>query len=288
MTATALSPSAAAAPLAGIREPAGLAQRFGQALRDVQTMTVRYVLRAARQPDLIIGSVLMPVIFVVLFGYVFGSAIHVPGGHYRTYLMSGLFAQTTLFSSSSVAVAVATDMSEGVIDRFRTMPIARSAVLLGRTIAAVITGLPSLAVMITCAVLVGWRPQAGLTSAVAGFALLALFGFAMSWVGALLGMIARSPQSADALSMLPAFLLGFVSNVFVPTAGLPAWLRVFAEWNPLSAVVAAARQMFGTPQAATAGIWPLQHPVPTTIGMGLVLLAVLIPVTVRRYGRPAN
>ncbi|HEY7143759.1 MAG TPA: ABC transporter permease [Streptosporangiaceae bacterium] len=268
-----------------VREPSGVVQRLLRALGDIWTTTLRYVLRARSQPDVIIGSVLMPVIFVVLFGYVFGSAIHVPGGHYRTYLMSGLFAQTTLFSSSSVAVAVATDMTEGVIDRFRTLPIARSAVLLGRTISTVIIGLPSLAVMITCALIVGWRPEAGLASAVAGFAMLALFGFAMSWVGALIGMLARSAQAADALSMLPAFVLGFVSNVFVPTAGLPAWLRVVAEWNPLSAVVAAARQMFGTPQGGTAGVWTLQHPVPTTLGMGLVLLAVLIPVTVRRYTR---
>jgi ABC-2 type transport system permease protein len=268
-----------------VREPSGVLRRLSQAVGDVRTTTLRYVLRARSQPDVIIGSVLMPVIFVVLFGYVFGSAIHVAGGHYRTYLMSGLFAQTALFSSSSVAVAVATDMSEGVIDRFRTLPIARSAVLLGRTISTVIIGLPSLAVMITCALIVGWRPDAGLASAVAGFALLSLFGFAMSWVGALVGMVARSPQAADALSMLPAFVLGFVSNVFVPTAGLPAWLRVVAEWNPLSAVVAAARQMFGSPQGGAAGIWTLQHPVVTTLGMGLVLLAVLVPVTVRRYTR---
>ena len=268
-----------------VREPSGARQRLSQAIGDMRTTTLRYVLRARSQPDVIIGSVLMPVIFVVLFGYVFGSAIHVPGGHYRTYLMSGLFAQTALFSSSSVAVAVATDMSEGVIDRFRTLPIARSAVLLGRTISTVIIGLPSLAVMITCALIVGWRPDAGLASAVAGFALLSLFGFAMSWVGALIGMVARSPQAADALSMLPAFVLGFVSNVFVPTAGLPTWLRVVAEWNPLSAVVAAARRMFGSPQGGTAGVWTLQHPVVTTLGMGLVLLAVLVPVTVRRYTR---
>ena len=268
-----------------VREPSGVLRRLSQAVGDVRTTTLRYVLRARSQPDVIIGSVLMPVIFVVLFGYVFGSAIHVAGGHYRTYLMSGLFAQTALFSSSSVAVAVATDMSEGVIDRFRTLPIARSALLLGRTISTVIIGLPSLAVMITCALIVGWRPDAGLASAVAGFALLSLFGFAMSWVGALVGMVARSPQAADALSMLPAFVLGFVSNVFVPTAGLPAWLRVVAEWNPLSAVVAAARQMFGSPQGGAAGIWTLQHPVVTTLGMGLVLLAVLVPVTVRRYTR---
>lgn len=266
-------------------EPTGVLPRLAQAIADIRTTTLRYVLRARSQPDVIIGSVLMPVVFVVLFGYVFGSAIHVPGGHYRTYLMSGLFAQTALFSSSSVAVAVATDMSEGVIDRFRTLPIARCAVLLGRTISTVIVGLPSLAVMITCALVVGWRPGAGLGHAVAGFALLSLFGFAMSWVGALIGMLARSPQAADGLSMLPAFVLGFVSNVFVPTAGLPTWLRVVAEWNPLSAVVAAARQLFGTPQGGTAGVWTLQHPVVTTLAMGMVLLAVLVPVTVRRYVR---
>src|SRR5215469_4862548 len=145
-----------------VREPTGALQRLAQGLGDISTTTLRYVLRARSQPDVIIGSVLMPVIFVVLFGYVFGSAIHLPGGHYRTYLMSGLFAQTTLFSSSSVAVAVATDMSEGVIDRFRALPIARSAVLLGRTLSTVIIGLPSLAVMITCALIVGWRPESGL------------------------------------------------------------------------------------------------------------------------------
>lgn len=268
-----------------VREPSGALQRLAQAFGDIRTTTLRYVLRARSQPDVIIGSLLMPVIFVVLFGYVFGSAIHVPGGHYRTYLMSGLFAQSTLFSSSSVAVAVATDMSEGVIDRFRTLPIARSAVLLGRTISTIIIGLPSLAVMIISALIVGWRPESGLGNAVTGFALLSLFGFAMSWIGALTGMLARSPQAADALSMLPAFVLSFVSNVFVPTAGLPTWLRVIAEWNPVSAVVAAARQLFGTPQGGGSGVWTLQHPIVTTLAMSLVLLVVLIPVSVRLYTR---
>jgi ABC-2 type transport system permease protein len=269
--------------------PDGAAARLREGLRDVRTVTLRYVLRARSQSDVIIGSLLMPVIFIVLFGYVFGSAIHVPGGHYRSYLMSGLFAQMTIFGSSTVAVAVATDMSEGVIDRFRTLPIIRSSVLLGRTISTTIIGIPGLVVMISCGLLVGWRPEAGLGHAVAGFALLSLFGFAMSWIGALIGMVARSPQAADGLSMLPAFLLGFVSNVFVPTAGMPTWLRVFAEWNPVSAVVAAARQLFGNAQASqVSGVWPLEHAVPVTIGMSVLLLAVLIPVTVRLYARRAR
>jgi ABC-2 type transport system permease protein len=272
-----------------IAVPDGTTARLLEGLRDIRTVTMRYVLRAKSQSDVIIGSLLMPVIFIVLFGYVFGSAIHVPGGHYRSYLMSGLFAQMTIFGSSSVAVAVATDMSEGVIDRFRTLPIVRSSVLLGRTISTIIIGLPSLALMIGCGLLVGWRAEAGLGHAVAGFALLSLFGFAMSWIGALIGMVARSPQAADGLSMLPAFLLGFVSNVFVPTAGMPTWLRLFAEWNPVSAVVAAARQLFGNSRASqVSGVWPLEHAVPVTIGMSVLLLAVLIPVSVRLYARRAR
>ncbi|MEP7024009.1 MAG: ABC transporter permease [Actinomycetota bacterium] len=169
------------------------------------------------------------------------------------------------------------------------LPIIRSSVLLGRTISTSVIGIPSLIVMIACGLLVGWRPDAGIAHAVAGFAMLSLFGFAMSWIGVLIGMVARSPQSADGLSMLPAFLLGFVSNVFVPLSGLPSWLRVFAEWNPVSAVVAAARQMFGTSQASQASsVWPLAHPVLMTLGMSVILLAVLLPLSVRRYTRSAR
>jgi ABC-2 type transport system permease protein len=280
--APAITPAAASLVI----EPRNPADRFRFGLRDFYTMTRRYVLRARRQSDVIFGSLLSPIIFVVLFGYVFGSAITVPGGHYRAYLLSGLFAQTTLFASSTVAVAVATDMSEGVIDRMRTMPVARSAVLMGRAVSNSIIGLPALTVMISCALIVGWRAQAGLGRAVLGFLLLEVFGFAMAWVGIWLGMVARSPQSADVLSMLPSFLLGFISNVFVPTEGMPAWLRVVAQWNPLSAVVAAARQLFGTTQGGPVPqVWSLQHPVPTTLIMTALLLAVFVPLSVRLYTR---
>jgi ABC-2 type transport system permease protein len=265
-------------------EPTSGRERARFALWDIWTTTRRYVLRARRQGDVVFGSVLVPVIFVVLFGYVFGSAITVPGGHYRTYLMSGLFAQGTIFSSSSVAVAVATDMSEGVIDRMRALPIARSAVLLGRTISNLIVGAPAFVVMVGCGLIVGWRPEAGILRAIAAFAMLELFGFAMSWVGAAIGLAARSPQSADVLSMVPSFLLGFISNVFVPTTHMPAWLKIIAEWNPLSAVVAAARQLFGTGEGGAAPhVFPLEHPVPTTIAMAIVVLGVFVPLSVRLY-----
>jgi ABC-2 type transport system permease protein len=270
-------------------EPFTPATRLRFALTDAVTATRRFLLRSLHQPDIVIGGLLMPIIFVLLFGYVFGSSIHVPGGNYRSYLMSGLFAQSTLFSSAAVATAVATDMSEGVIDRFKVLPIARSSVLIGRTVSTQIVGLPSLAVMIICALAVGWRAENGLPDAVAGFALLALFGFAMGWVGSVIGLYAKSPQSADVFSMVPSFLLGFVSNVFVNTANMPAWLRAFANWNPMSAVVAAARSLFGTSQGvAEPSVWSLQHPVLTTLGMSVILLGVMVPLAVRRYSRMAR
>jgi ABC-2 type transport system permease protein len=265
-------------------EPRTRIERWRFAVGDALTAVHRSMLRARRQPDVLIGSILMPIIFVVLFGYVFGSSISVEVGHYRSYLMSGLFAQSTLFASSAVAVAVATDMTEGVIDRFRTMPISRSSILIGRTASGVIVGLPSLAVMICCGLAVGWRPEAGIGRAVLAFALLQLFGFAMAWIGVLIGLYARSPQAADGISMLPAFLLGFTSNVFVDPAHMPSWLRPFAQWNPMSAVVAAARTLFGTTQGAPVhGVWSLEHPVMTTLAMSVVMLAVAVPLGVRRY-----
>lgn len=267
-------------------EPATRIERLRFATVDVVTSIRRYLLRARRQPDVLLGSILMPVIFVVLFGYVFGSSIAVDGGNYRSYLMSGLFAQSSLFASSVVAVAVATDMSEGVIDRFKTMPISRSSLLLGRTSSGILVGLPSLAVMIGCALAVGWRPGAGVGDSALGFLLLQLFAFSMAWIGVLIGLYAKGPQAADGISMLPAFVLGFLSNVFVDPARMPDWLRPFAQWNPMSAVVASSRTLFGTTQGAPVhGVWPLEHPIVTTIAMSVLILAICVPLGVRRYNR---
>jgi ABC-2 type transport system permease protein len=199
---------------------------------DAYNATRRYLIRGKRQPDIIFGSVLFPVVFVVLFGYVFGSSITVPGGNYHSYLMSGLFAQSTLFASANVAVAVATDMNEGVIDRFKTLPIARSSILIGRGVSTMILGLPALAVMIVCALLVGWRPENGIFDAFLGFLLIELFAFALCWLGILVGLIAKSSQSADVLINIPVFLLGFISNVFVDTSKMPVWLRRLRQLEP--------------------------------------------------------
>lgn len=251
---------------------------------DAYNLTRRYVLRARHQPDVVIGTLLLPIIFVVLFGYVFGSSISVGGGHYRAYLMSGLFAQTQMYAAGSVAVAVSTDMTEGVIDRFKTMPILRSAVLIGRTASALVVGLPAFVMMIGCAYVVGWRPEAGLVDAVAGFALLMLFGQACAWLGAYIGVAARSTQAAETLAMLPTFVLGFVSNVFVDTSRLPSWLRFVANWNPLSAVVAASRRLFGNETGPPPdGVWTLQHPILASVVLSVAMLCVFVPLALRRY-----
>jgi ABC-2 type transport system permease protein len=259
-------------------------QSISFGFQDAYNLTRRYVLRARHQPDVVIGTLVFPVVFVVLFGYIFGSSITVLGGHYRSYLMSGLFAQAQLYSSSSVAVAVSTDMSEGVIDRFKAMPILRAAVLIGRTLSALIVGLPAFVLMVCCALVVGWRPDAGFGGAVGAFALLLLFGQACAWMGAFIGVLARSTQAAEGMALLPSFLLGFVSNVFVDPRNLPGPLRVVADWNPLSAVVTAVRQLFGNQVGPPPrGVWPLEHPVVASLLLTGLMFAIFVPLSLRQY-----
>ncbi|MGD1034628.1 MAG: ABC transporter permease [Candidatus Dormibacteria bacterium] len=254
-------------------------------LLDAYTATRRFLIRGMRQPDVIFGSVLIPVIFVVLFGYVFGSSIRLPGGgNYRSYLMPGLFAMSVLFNSNNVAVAVATDMSEGVVDRFRTLPIARSAIVIGRSLSSLILGIPVLVVMIVCGLAVGWRPEDGLGNAVLALLLFELFGYAIGWLGVLVGLLAGGAQAADVIISIPTFLLGFISSVFVDPALMPPWLRVIAYWNPVSAVVTAGRQLFGnTIGPPPSGVWSLDHPIATTIALAAIIMIVVIPICVRRY-----
>ena len=259
-------------------------RRLQQGVLDAYTATRRFLIRGKRQPDVIFGSLLTPVIFVVLFGYVFGSSIRIPGGNYRSYLMPGLFAMSILFSSNNVAVAVATDMSEGVVDRFRTLPIARSAIVIGRSLSSFVLGIPVLAVMILCGLAVGWRPEDGLGNAILALLLFELFGFAIGWLGVLVGLVAGGAQAADVIISIPTFLLGFISSVFVDPALMPAWLRVIAYWNPVSAVVTAGRQLFGnTIGPAPAGVWSLDHPIATTLGLALIIIVVVAPICVRLY-----
>jgi ABC transporter DrrB family efflux protein len=252
---------------------------------DGLTVTRRNLAHIRRVPEKLLDVTLSPIIFVLLFALVFGSAIQVPGGgSYGEFLLPGIFAQSVAFLSMTTAVGVTHDMQKGIIDRFRSLPMARSAVLVGRTVADLIQMILGLAVTAACGLIVGWRANEGLLSTLAGFGILLLFGFTMTWLGALIGLVVRTPETANTLGFTILFPVTFIANTFVPTDGMPTLLRVMAEWNPLSATVAACRQLFGNPGAVYTGdAWPLQNPIAASIVYCLIALAIFIPLAVYRY-----
>jgi ABC-2 type transport system permease protein len=235
-------------------------------------------------PEKLIDVTLQPLIFVLLFAYVFGGAIDVPGGSYREYLMGGIIVQTLAFAIMGTAVGLADDMGKGVVDRFRSLPMARSAVLAGRALADMLSNLLALAVLVVAGLIVGWGVHAGVGSAIAGFALVLLFAYAITWAGILLGLLVRTPDAAQGFVFVVVFPLTFLANTFVATGDLPDGIRQVAEWNPISAVVAAVRDLFGNPTGLPADpAWPLQHAIPVAIGWCVAILAVCVPLAVRRY-----
>jgi ABC-2 type transport system permease protein len=245
----------------------------------------RLLLKLRHDPAAIVLTLGAPVVLVVIFGYIFGSAIAVPGGgNYRAYLVSGLFATIAANVVPSM-VAVARDSTRGVVDRFRSLPITRSAVPFGQGAATAVYGLASFVLMALCGLAVGWRIERGAADAVAALALLVAFQFAATWVGIYLGLVIGKEETAAQASIL-VFPITGVSNVFVPTAGMPAWLRAIADWNPVSALAAASRQLFGNPEAP-GGAWPLEHPVTASLAWTALLLAVFVPLATARYARPA-
>jgi ABC transporter DrrB family efflux protein len=184
---------------------------------------------------------------------------------------------------------VATDMSKGLMDRFRSLPMARSAVLVGQTTAEVVENVLGLTVMALCGLLIGWQTHNGVLDTLAGFGLLLLFGFAMSWLGAFVGLLVRTPETANSLGMVVIFPLTFVSTAFVPTEGMPSWLRPVAEWNPLSVTTNACRELFGNPVAsAPDAAWPLRHAVETSLIGSVVLLAIFMPLAIWRFRSAAS
>ena len=254
-------------------------------VQDSWTVARRHLLHIRYMPEKLADVTIQPLIFVFMFAYIFGSAIVVPGGHYRDFLMPGIFTQSMAFASMSIMVGIVNDMSKGVMDRFRSLPMSRAAVLIGHTGANLIESVLGLIVMTGSGLVVGWRADLGLWPTLAGFGVLLLFGFAMTWIGAFVGLFLRSVEAAQGFGMVVMFPLTFVANTFVPTQGMPAWLRVIANWNPTSAVVAACRQLFGnsisTPQAST--VWPLAHPVIAALIWCGVLIAVFLPLAVWRF-----
>jgi ABC-2 type transport system permease protein len=263
---------------------------LGTAVADGLTITRRNLIKVKRVPDLIVFATLSPIMFVLLFRYVFGSAIPIPGIDYAEFLLPGILAQTIVFGSTITGASLADDLQKGLIDRFRSLPMSRSAVLVGRTAADLGLNSISIVVMVITGLLVGWRVHSSPGEVVGGFLLLLLFAYAMSWVMATVGLLVRTPEVVQNASFIVIFPLTFIANTFVPTNNFPAFLKVIADWNPVSAVVQAARQLFGNtaPILETSHAWSLQHPVVYTLIWAVVLLVVFIPLSVRIYQRTAS
>ncbi|MCK2217514.1 ABC transporter permease [Actinomadura sp. ATCC 31491] len=260
-------------------------QTLHRTIADSLTIAGRSYSRLRAQPGELAAFLVLPVLMTVLFGYVLGSAITLPGGgDYRSYLMPGIFTQVMTMTAAAAATAVGADMERGVMDRLRVQPVAPGAVLIGRSVADLSTHLLSLASMVAAAVLLaGWRPHGPVAATAGAFGLLALFGFAMIWVGTWIGLLVRSAAQADAATFGWLFPMTFLANTFVPTRGLPGWLRPVAEWNPMSAVTAATRLLFGNPAGSPAAAWPLRHPVAASLLWSAALIAVFVPLSVRRH-----
>ena len=255
-----------------------------QAVGDGLVIAWRNLKRIPRIPELAIFAILQSIMFVLLFAYVFGGAIPLPGGgSYYEYLMPGIFAQTIIFATATTAIGMTDDINKGILDRFRSLPMARSAVLSGRTVSDVIYNAGILVVLMVSGLVVGWRVHADVLHFLAGVGLLLLFAFAMAWIGVWLGLMIRSVEVAQQLSFLVLFPVTFLSNIFVPTQTLPWFLRPVAEWNPASALTAACRQLWGNPNPFASGGLPGQHPVELTVIWAVVLLAIFAPLGVWRY-----
>jgi len=253
---------------------------------DGWTVTKRNLIKIKRSPDMLVFAVLQPIMFVLLFSQVYGGAIQVQGTDYTQFLMAGIFAQTVVFGATFSGSAMAQDLKEGLIDRFRTLPMSASAVLVGRTNSDLVLNGISMAIMMLTGLAVGWRVNSSPLEFLAGIGLLLLFSYAFSWVMALLGMSVKTPEVINNASFMILFPLTFVSNAFVPSDTLPLVLRVFAEWNPVSSLVQAARQLFGNVGSAPVpDIWTMQHPVVTVLIGIAVMLVVFVPWAVNKYTR---
>ena len=261
-----------------------------RAVSDALVITKRQLLQLTRVPEVLIFNTIQPVMFVLLFRYVFGGlGADIPGG-YVQLLMPGIFVQTVTFTLAATAQGLAQDMEKGLIDRFRSLPIARSAVVMGRTLGDGLLNIVVLIVMGIAGYVVGWRPTSGAFKIFLGFLLLLFFGYALSWAGVFAGLISKDARVVANVSFLFTFPLTFLSNAFASTTSMPHALQYFAEWNPVSTMVAAVRQLYGFKNTfgATANSFPSQHPLTMSLVYMVVLMFIFSPLSVRRYNSAGN
>jgi ABC transporter DrrB family efflux protein len=260
------------------------------AIADGITITKRNALKIRRAPDLLGGVVLLPIVFVLLFAYVFGSMIDLPGMSYTEYLLPGIFVLTITTSAQITGYTLTQDLQKGIFDRFRTLPMSPSAVLTGQTLSDLIMNVTSIVTMALVGLLVGWRIHTSPLEAALGFLVLLLFAYAFSWVTATVALALRTPEVFNNVATLVSLPLVFLSNAFVDSARLPGPLKAIAEWSPVSTLIQAARELFGntSPAMPVPSAWPLQHAVPAALLWSLVLLVVFVPLATRLYKRAVS
>jgi ABC transporter DrrB family efflux protein len=260
------------------------------ALGDGAVVAKRNVIKIKRVPEILVFVLLSPIMFVLLFAFVFGGAIDVAGGSYREFLIAGILAQTVVFGATFTGAGLADDMQKGIIDRFRSLPMARSAVLVGRTTSDIIYNALSITIMALTGLLVGWGIRTSFLEGLAGFGLLLLFAYSISWIMAYIGLLVPSVEVINNASFMVIFPLTFVANTFVPIETMPEALQTFAEWNPVSAVTQAARELFGNipPGTPEPTVWPLQNPILYTLIWVVIFIAIFAPLSIRQYKRAAR
>ena len=265
--------------------PTGIAATFSDAF----VVAKRNLIKIKRVPDLLVFTTMSPIMFILLFAYVFGGAIDQEGGGdaYREFLIAGIFAQTVVFGSTITGYALAEDVKKGIIDRFRSLPMSPSAVLAGRTFSDVVNNVIVLIVMSLTGLLVGWRIREGFLNALWAYVLLLVFAYAISWIMAFVGLKVRSVEVVNNASFMFIFPMTFIANTFVPSQNLPGVLRTIAEWNPVSSLAQAAREAFGNavPYTSASDAWSLNHPAVYVLLWVAAILAVFVPLSVRQYMR---
>ncbi|WP_027005554.1 ABC transporter permease [Conexibacter woesei] len=257
-------------------------------LSDTWVIARRGLLHMRRQPEALSDATIQPVMFVLLFAFVFGGAISVPGGgSYKEFLMGGIFAQTIVFGCFGVALALSNDRNNGAIDRFHSLPIPRSSVLAGHAVANLLRACLPIAFMTVTGFVVGWRIHSGPLDILAAYGLMFAFSFAMIWVGVLLGSLVPTPEGVQGVAFVVIFPVTFIASTFVPTSTLPGVLKTIAEWNPTSSLANALRHLFENPGgvAPPNSPWPLEHPVAYTLIWAIAIVVIAAPLAVRAYQR---
>ncbi len=269
-------------------KPAGTSPwtRLRSVLHDIVVLTRRNLVHVRREPLQLSDVTVQPVLFTLLFIYVFGSGVPINGGSYKEFALAGLLLLNLTTSAMGTAVGISTDLTTGVIDRFRALPMWRPAVLVGRSLADLLSATLCVFIVAFTGLAIGWRPHGSVVSVIGALGVALLFSYSLSWACGCLGIVSKGPESAQSMGLIVFFPLAIVSNAMVPTQGMPAWLRQIADWNPVSAVTSTVRNLLGNPNPSAAiHVWPMEHPLLAALAWSLAILAVSAPLAAHLYRR---